>query len=190
MKISASGYVAIIIIAGFLLIGYLFATAPESAPSQLPLILAGIGGIVTLLLKQGQTDTEVAATKEAALASIDASAQNAETLAAVNQKVAIVKTDVATTISRTDEANKQIRELKVTVDGRLERLLEQTAIAARLLGAQEERDRSIDALPLAPQSAGGTTILPGGPTTIAPEGPVTINVSKTADEAPAEESGP
>ncbi len=141
MKISASGYVAIIIIAGFILIGYLFATSPESAPAQLPLILAGIGGVVTLLLKQADTDAQVAKTKDAAIAGIAASEQNATVLAAVDKKVAAVKSDVATNTQITDEANRQIRQLEIKIDGRLERLLQQTAIASRLLGAQEERDR-------------------------------------------------
>ena len=42
------------------------------------------------------------------------------------------------------------------MDGRLERLLEQTAIAARLTGAQEERDRPTDAPPTDAPPAHGT----------------------------------
>jgi hypothetical protein len=59
IKISANGYITIIIVAAFFLIGYLFATSPETAGNQLPLILAAVGGLIVVIRKQGDTDTAV-----------------------------------------------------------------------------------------------------------------------------------
>lgn len=66
MKISANGYVAIILIAGMSLAAYIYTEVPESSASQIPLLFAFVGGIVTLLLKQGGTDQVVAEVKTAA----------------------------------------------------------------------------------------------------------------------------
>ena len=126
------------------LIGYLFTTAPDSA-SAAAVDPAGVGGIITLLLKQGATDADVATAKHAAVIGVEKSEQNARVLA-------VVKADVAQNTAVTTHANEQIRELKITVDGRLTKLLEQTEIAARLSGAQEERDRSTDS----PRESGAT----------------------------------
>ena len=64
-----------------------------------------------------------------------------------NEVIAKVDTKVDQNTAITDAANKQIRELKITVDGRLQQLLEKTEQAARLTGAQEERDRVADVPP-------------------------------------------
>ena len=57
MKISASGYITLIIVAGFFLIAYLFVAAPLSAENELPLILAAIAGLVAVISKQGKQTT-------------------------------------------------------------------------------------------------------------------------------------
>jgi hypothetical protein len=49
----------VVIVAGFCLVAYLFSAAPEAAPTQLPLILAGIGGLVAVLAKLGETDSRL-----------------------------------------------------------------------------------------------------------------------------------
>jgi len=59
MRLSANGSIALVFIASLVLIGYLFAATPETAATQLPLIFAGVGGVITLLIKQGETDARV-----------------------------------------------------------------------------------------------------------------------------------
>lgn len=86
MKISANGYVAIILICGLVLAGYIYTQVPDAAASQIPLVFAFVGGIVTLLLKQGDTDTKVEKTDAKVEKSIAVSVENAQSIAAVSQQ--------------------------------------------------------------------------------------------------------
>lgn len=83
---KSSAYITIVIVAGLILIGYLFQTAPDTAPAQLPLILAGIGALVAVLNKQGDTDTKVEKTDAKVEKSIAVSVENAQSIAAVSQQ--------------------------------------------------------------------------------------------------------
>lgn len=83
---KSSAYITIVIIAGLVLIGYLFQTAPDTAPAQLPLILAGVGALVAVLNKQGDTDAKVEKTDAKVDKSIAVSVENAQSIAAVSQQ--------------------------------------------------------------------------------------------------------
>lgn len=95
---TSNAYITIVIVAGLALIGYLFAVTPETAPTQLPLILAGVGALVAVLNKQGDTDSRVEK-------SIAVSAENSQTLAAVSQQTGTALESVA---QKTDTVVKMV----------------------------------------------------------------------------------
>lgn len=115
---KSSAYITIVIVAGLVLIGYLFATTPDTAPAQLPLILAGIGALVAVLNKQGDTDTKVEK-------SVEASKENAHSIAAVSQ-----------------QTNTALESVAQKVNGHLTSLLEEIkALTAKV--ANLEKDKAV-----------------------------------------------
>lgn len=182
-------YIVAVVIAGFVLIGYLFSTSPETAPNQLPLIIAAVAGLATLLAKQADTDTKV----EAAAV---ISEKNAKQLTAVAKRVDD-NTDLTETTHRA--VNGQMEEFKkalIDVAALKEQVAAVLALAASAeskLAIANERERGISIgreqatqeAPAGSASIGGpTTIAAAGPTTIAPEGPVTIVMPPPAPVEP------
>jgi hypothetical protein len=85
--LKSGTYIIIVIIGGFVLIGYLFFISPATAPTQLPLILAAVAALVAVLNKQGDTDQKVAT-------SIAVSKENAQSIAAVSVQTGHALEDV------------------------------------------------------------------------------------------------
>jgi len=202
LKISANGYIAIVFIAGLLLIGYLFAEAPAQAASQLPLILAGVGGIVTLLLKQGQTDSEVAAAKAAAVQSAVISESNSTALIVANEKLQAVDEKVSETTDGVAQVHKivnardtalraELAELRKAGEIRQEQLTETRAALTRLettLHAEREDKQALIAAALATPVAGVTTENTSGEpgtTTIVVDPSSAMSIAATPNVKPA-----
>lgn len=108
---KSGSYIVIVIIASLVLIGFLFWQTPDTAPNQLPLILAAVGALVAVLNKQGDTDSKVET-------SVIASEHNAAKLEKVDQKLTVNSrvtdaTHVAVN-SRMDELIETVKKLAET----------------------------------------------------------------------------
>lgn len=132
--------ITIVIVAGFILIGYLFYAAPATAPGQLPYILAGIGSLILVFAKQGETDARVDSATEV-------SKHNANKLEQVAQQVD-ANTEVTENAHRTiGEVQLQATKTNELMNGQshdltaaAKEVAELKALVARLTGEAEGRE--------------------------------------------------
>lgn len=202
---KSSSLIVIVIVAAFVLIGYLFAVSPTTAPAQLPLLLAGAGALITLLIKQGDTDTRVEAAKaeaanaaDEAVRSTAASKQNAQAISAVVDTVGAVSGQVEenTSITHTthDIVNSRMDEFKRALEEIAGMKIDMAAASAALAVAKAELATANDVARAILQGreqvtttiaaerdavAAAAPAHDAGPTTFAPAGPTTIVVDAT-----------
>lgn len=124
---KSGSYVAIIVIAGFVLVGYLFFVTPSTAGTQVPLVLAAVGGIVTLLLKQGETDAKVEK-------ATSVSKENAQTLASVSDQVDSNTTATKQGLAISTDTHRAVNS---RMDGLIAKVEELAEVQKKLIGAQQ-----------------------------------------------------
>lgn len=190
---SNNFYIAAVIIAGFILIGYLVA---NGGAVQVPGVIIAIGVLVKLFNTDAKADTILAVasdTKDEAVKSttaatgakteaVKATAQSVSNGVALIHVGAALEQNSATgesthqTVETTHtmvNSEKDKREAQIAAqDAKLESLGVQ--LAAALATIEHERKKAEPSTP--PDSGQGTTIAPGGPTTIVidPGTPVTV----------------
>lgn len=159
-------YIVAVVIAGFILIGYLFSTAPTTAANQLPLIIAAVAGLATLLAKQADTDTRV-----------DAATQQSKDN---NEKIAIVADKVDTNTAVTEETNKMADGRLSAALEKIDRLTQQVGrleTSAAVKASEASHAESSEARIIAAVSAAGSSVVvPAGVPTV--EAPVVVVAPK------------